>query len=106
MCTTLAAGKAAGAGDPGGQVVDRMGRGAGQVLATKKVEMAGPSITSTRWLARVGLVAGLVVLAAICGVGVPHVLVLAIATLAIVTTWAIGRRVAQLLELQIGRAHV
>jgi signal transduction histidine kinase len=64
-------------------------------------------IISGQWLARVGLVLGLaasdVVLAAICGAGLAHVLVLAVAAVTF-AIWAIGRRVARLLAVQRAQA--
>ncbi|HEX4418946.1 MAG TPA: HAMP domain-containing sensor histidine kinase [Kofleriaceae bacterium] len=65
------------------------------------------SLTTRQWLARVGLVVAFgasgVVAAAACGAGLARVLVLAAAA-TIVATWAIGRRVAQLLDVQRAQA--
>jgi len=66
--------------------MDRIGIGAGEVLATSGFAMHDErTITSGQWLARVGLVLGLamseVALAALCGAGLWRVLVLAVAAL-------------------------
>jgi signal transduction histidine kinase len=64
------------------------------MLANHQVEMAAERlITSTQWLARVGLVLALgvaqVALAAVCGVGIARVLVLAVATFAFVIAYVV-----------------
>jgi signal transduction histidine kinase len=63
------------------------------VLAIKTAMRSERPLSSTQWLARVGLVlalgVGQVVLAAICGVGIGRVLVLAVATLAFVLAYLV-----------------
>ena len=75
-------------------MTDRIGIDTGELLALEMLEMScAEPITSTQWLARLGLVLALgtgeVVLAAMCGVGVAGVVVLAIATLAFVLAYVV-----------------